>query len=88
MYSLAQSAKAAGKSKPTIARVKAGRLSATRGDDGRKLLMLSNLATGPKLVGMHAFPSLPVREVTLLLSPYQAHRRRLLATRAETRYAA
>jgi hypothetical protein len=35
MYSLAQAAKAAGKSKPTIARaIKAGKLSATRAADG------------------------------------------------------
>jgi hypothetical protein len=35
MYSLAQAAKAAGKSKPTLLRaIRAGRLSATRHDDG------------------------------------------------------
>jgi len=35
MYSLAQAAKATGKSKPTIARaIKAGKLSASRADDG------------------------------------------------------
>ena len=35
MYSLAQAAKAAGKSKPTIARViKAGRIAAARSEDG------------------------------------------------------
>src|SRR6516164_2656805 len=35
MYSLAQAAKASGKSKPTIARaIKAGRISAARSEDG------------------------------------------------------
>jgi hypothetical protein len=45
MYSLAQAAKAAGKSKPTIARaIKAGKLSATRGEDGSYTIDPSELA--------------------------------------------
>ena len=45
MYSLAQAAKATGKSKPTIARaIKAGRLSATRADDGSYTIDPAELA--------------------------------------------
>jgi hypothetical protein len=45
MYSLAQAAKAVGKSKPTLARaIKAGRLSATRGEDGSYAIDPSELA--------------------------------------------
>ena len=45
MYSLAQAAQAAGKSKPTISRaIKAGRLSATRTDDGSYAIDPAELA--------------------------------------------
>ena len=45
MYSLAQAAKATGKSKPTIARaIKAGKLSATRADDGSYTIDPAELA--------------------------------------------
>ena len=50
MYSLAQAAKAAGKSKPTLLRaIRAGRLSATRHDDGTYAIDPAEL--------MRAFPS-------------------------------
>jgi hypothetical protein len=53
MYSLAQAAKAAGKSKPTIARaIKAGRLSAGRGADGSYVIDPAELARAfPPLAG-------------------------------------
>jgi hypothetical protein len=52
MYSLAQAAMAAGKSKPTIARaIKAGRLSAARGDDGSYAIDPSELARVFPLTG-------------------------------------
>ena len=52
MYSLAQAAKAAGKSKPTIARaIKAGRLSATRGEGGSYAIDPSELARVFPLTG-------------------------------------
>jgi excisionase family DNA binding protein len=52
MYSLAQAAKATGKSKPTIARaIKAGRLSATRGEGGNYLIDESELARVYPLAG-------------------------------------
>jgi hypothetical protein len=52
MYSLAQAAKAAGKSKPTIARaIKAGRLSAARGEDGSYAIDPSELACVYPLTG-------------------------------------
>ena len=45
MFSLAQAAKAAGKSRPTLARaIKAGRLSAAWSDDGSCAIDLSELA--------------------------------------------
>jgi hypothetical protein len=52
MFSLAQAAKAAGKSKPTVARaIKAGRLSATRGEDGSYAIDPSELARVFPLTG-------------------------------------
>jgi hypothetical protein len=52
MYSLAQAAKAAGKSKPTIARaIKAGRISAVRVEDGSYLIDPSELARVFPLTG-------------------------------------
>ena len=45
MFSLAQAAKAAGKSRPTIARaIQAGRLSATKNDDGSYAIDPAELA--------------------------------------------
>jgi excisionase family DNA binding protein len=45
MFSLAQAARATGKSKPTIARaIRAGKLSATRGEGGSYLIDESELA--------------------------------------------
>jgi hypothetical protein len=52
MFSLAQAAKAAGKSKPTIPRaIKAGRLSATRGENGSYDIDPSELARVFPLTG-------------------------------------
>jgi hypothetical protein len=52
MFSLAQAAKAAGKSKPTLARaIKAGRLSAARSDDGSYAIDPSELARVFPLTG-------------------------------------
>lgn len=52
MFSLAQAAKAAGKSKPTLARaIKAGRLSAIRGDDGSYTIDPSELVRVFPLTG-------------------------------------
>jgi hypothetical protein len=52
MYSLAQAARAAGKSKPTIARaIKAGKISAARGDDGSYQVDESELARVYPLAG-------------------------------------
>jgi hypothetical protein len=52
MYSLAQAAKAAGKSKPTIARaIKAGRVSAVRVEDGSYLIDPSELVRVFPLAG-------------------------------------
>jgi len=52
MYSLAQAAKAAGKSKPTIARaIKAGRISAIRSEDGSYSIDPAELARVFPLAG-------------------------------------
>jgi hypothetical protein len=52
MFSLAQAAKAAGKSKPTISRaIKAGKLSASRGEDGSYAIDPSELARVFPLTG-------------------------------------
>jgi excisionase family DNA binding protein len=52
MFSLAQAARATGKSKPTIARaIKAGRLSSTRGEGGGYLIDPSELARVFPLTG-------------------------------------
>jgi len=52
MFSLAQAAKVAGKSKPTISRaIKAGKLSASRGEDGSYAIDPSELARVFPLTG-------------------------------------
>jgi hypothetical protein len=57
MYSLAQAAKAVGKSKPTIARaIKAGKLSAGRGDDGSYVIDPAELARVFPVPGLSTGP--------------------------------